>query len=101
MTARMPPELMSAEERESRAAELEHHIAREWLRFAITEAVAIWLPLTLFLLVYITTASVSQAVLAGVAVAGGAACGALVLYWLFKRVRPRQEELEALRTYAA
>jgi hypothetical protein len=92
---------MSAEERESQASELEHEIAREWLRFAITEAVVIWLPLTLFLLVYVSTASVSQAVLVGVVVAGGAACGALVLYWLFKRVRPRQEELAAIRRYAS
>jgi uncharacterized small protein (DUF1192 family) len=38
MSRSLPPELMSVEEREARAAELEHEIAREWLRFAITEA---------------------------------------------------------------
>jgi hypothetical protein len=68
---RLSPELMSAEEREDRAVELERDIAREWLRFSVTEALLIFIPFVTFL--------------------------ALVLYWHFRRIRPRQEEIEALR----
>ena len=44
MSPSLPPELMSPEEREARAAELEYRISREWIRFAITEGLVIWLP---------------------------------------------------------
>jgi hypothetical protein len=50
----LPPELLAPEEREARAAELEKRIAREWLRFALTEAVVVWLPFALVGLLYAT-----------------------------------------------
>jgi hypothetical protein len=37
----LPPELMSAEEREARAAEIQAEIPRQWVRFAIAEWVFI------------------------------------------------------------
>jgi hypothetical protein len=100
MTTRMPPELMSAEEREARAAELEREIAHEWLRFAITEAVVIWLPFALFGVVYASSDAISDTELYVVSGMALAACTILVLYWLFSRVRPRQEELAAIRRHA-
>jgi len=94
MAATLPPELISAEEREARATELEREIAREWLRFSITEVLLIFVPFVTFLAVYGTS---NDGALLAAAVAGSLACGLLVLYWLFRRIRPRQEEIEALR----
>lgn len=37
----IPPELTTPEQREERVAELGHETSREWLRFAITEAVVL------------------------------------------------------------
>lgn len=100
MPVSLPPELMSAEEREARAAELEHEIAWEWSRFAITEAVVIWIPFALFGVVYVLTDAISDTVLYAVAAVTLAACTILVLYWLFRRTRPRQDELEDIRRHA-
>jgi hypothetical protein len=61
----------------------------------------IWLPFALFGVVYALSDAISDTVLYVVAGVALAACTTLVLYWLFGRVRPRQEELEALRHYAA
>jgi hypothetical protein len=41
---RVPPELMSAEERVQRIEDIERRIPREWLRYAVTEAVVVFLP---------------------------------------------------------
>jgi hypothetical protein len=88
---------MSAEDREARAAELERGIAREWLRFVIAEALVFWPPVALFVLVYATTDAIPDGWLVQLAVVGGVLYAAFVVYWVLKRIRPMQVELDALR----
>jgi hypothetical protein len=96
-TPTLPPELMAPEEREARAAELEYEIGREWVRFAITEGVVLWLPLTVFMAVYVLTDAVSDSALPVVVGVGIGVSVLLTLYWFLARIRPRQEELHDLR----
>ena len=94
----IPPELLVAEERPARIAELERQIAREWRRFAITEAIVIWLPFAVFLAVYVLTDAISADAVAPIAlVVFGLPAGLLTLYWVFRRVRPLQREIDELR----
>jgi hypothetical protein len=53
---------MTPEQRETRVLEVQREISREWLWFAITEFVLLWLPFGVFLLVYVTTDTVLRAV---------------------------------------
>jgi hypothetical protein len=91
----LPPELMSAEEREARAAELRDEIQRQWVRFAITEGVVIWLPFGLFLALYVAEVVPERLLVPG-AIVTGAAMVMLMLYWVFARIRPRSSELARL-----
>lgn len=92
----LPPELMSPEQRKARAEEIPNEISREWMRFAITEAVVLWLPFAVYLAVYVMTDAVSDSTHVPVVVLGISISTALVLYWLFKRIRPLQRERESL-----
>jgi hypothetical protein len=56
----VPPELLTEDGLEARAAELEHRIAREWVRFAITEGLLFGVPLLVVLAVYVATDGLSQ-----------------------------------------
>jgi hypothetical protein len=95
--ATLPPELMTPERREQRAAEVEHEIGRQWLTFVWVEAVVLWVPITIFVLAYVFTDAIDDSLLP-VAVGFGIAISvALTLYWVLLRIRPRQRELEALR----
>jgi hypothetical protein len=96
---RVPPELMTQDERGERVEEVRRVISREWLRFAVTEAIVLWLPFTLFLVAYVSTDAISDGALVPVVVAGIALSTGLVLYWFFRRIRPLQAELEALEQY--
>ena len=97
MAHAIPPELLSPEDRELFAAALEWQIGREWVRFAVTEAVVLWLPFALVVVLYVMeTIAYSTVVILGIVAFMGAT--ALVLYWLFARVRPLQRELDALRS---
>ena len=99
MTLPMPPELMSADEREAREVEIQREISREWLRFVVTEAVVLWIPLAIFLFAYVTTDAVPDGALLQFMVAGGAVCVGLVLYWVTRRIQPLQRELEKLKRH--
>ncbi|MDW8339530.1 MAG: hypothetical protein RMM28_10370 [Thermoleophilia bacterium] len=96
-----PPELLSPAERAKRAAELERAVSREWLRFALVEAVALWIPLGAFLALSGSTDLVSDRLLVPVAALGALASAGLLLLWLRTRIRPLQRELEALRGLSA
>jgi hypothetical protein len=91
----LPPELMSAEERESRVAEIQTEIPRQWVRFAITEAVAIWLPFGAFTALYAADAVPDSLLVPAIVVAAGA-CVGLILYWVFARIQPLQRELRRI-----
>jgi len=91
----IPPELMTPEQREMRAVELEREVSREWVRFALIEAVLLWLPFMVFLVLYVTDA-IAYASLVPVVIVG-VLSGGLVTYWLFRRIMPLQRELRALR----
>lgn len=93
----IPPSLMTREQRAEEIAELERQISSEWKRFAITEAVVVWLPFIAFLAVFVATDSVTNTgrnVAVGIA---GAAIVGLVVYWMVVRILPRQRRLTALR----
>jgi membrane protein YdbS with pleckstrin-like domain len=91
----LPPELMSADEREARAAEIQAEIPRQWVRFAITEAVVIWLPFGTFVTLYAADA-VPDSLLVPAIVVAATACVGLTLYWVFMRVQPLQRELQRI-----
>ena len=94
----IPPELMTPEQREGRAAEVEKEISRQWLRFAITEAVLLWLPWTVLVALYATDA-ISLASLVPAVVVAVLFATALVTYWVVRRINPLRNELKALRAY--
>jgi hypothetical protein len=56
----------------------------------------IFLPFA-FVVVLYTTETISQAVLFALAVVAFLAASALILYWVFARIRPLSNEIEALR----
>lgn len=87
---------MTPEQREKRVAELEHETAREWLRFAITEFVLLWVPFGLFLVAYVATDAVPDAALVPAAIAAGSLCSILALYWVNWRIKPLREERERI-----
>jgi hypothetical protein len=92
----LPPELMSAEDREARAAELRAEIPRQWKRFAIVEAVAIWLPFGTFVALYAATDAIPDSVLLPAVIVGAGAIVGLTLYWVFTRIMPLQRELMSI-----
>jgi hypothetical protein len=81
-----------------RAAELERQISREWLRYAIVEAIVIGIPGVAFWLAYLASGGFSRTVLVAAAVVLGLAIPSLVLYWVLGRIRPLQQELERARS---
>jgi hypothetical protein len=87
------PELMTPEDRKARAEVIRAEIQQEWVRFAITEAVVIWLPFAVFLVLYVTNVLPENALVPGVVV-GIVASTALVLYWVFMRIQPLSRQLE-------
>jgi hypothetical protein len=91
----LPPELMTPEQRVARTEELRQEIARQWLLFAIAEAVVIWLPFGIFLVLYVTGVLPEGALVPGILV-GGAATVLFTLWWVFARIRPRERELGRL-----
>jgi putative effector of murein hydrolase LrgA (UPF0299 family) len=93
----IPYELMTPDQREARAEELEREVSREWLRFAIAEFILLWVPFGVFLLVYVTTDTISDSALVPVVIAGGTWCTIIVLYWVYRRIMPLQKQLQALR----
>ncbi len=60
---KVPPELLAPEERATRETEIPGEISREWLRFALTEAVVLWLPFALFVVMYVATDAVPDSAL--------------------------------------
>jgi hypothetical protein len=88
---------MTPEQREERAAELEHEIGREWIRFVVAEVIVLWVPVVILLVWAYVTDRISEAWVMPVGIAGGVVCGALITYWLIWRIRPLQKELQALR----
>jgi hypothetical protein len=88
----LPPELMTPEQREARAAQLAGEIRREWIRYLIADIGLITVPFLVLVVVSIATGSVSRT---AVLVAGGVVSvlwAALAAYWLAVRIRPRREE---------
>ena len=98
MTHALPPEYSTSEQREERVADLQSRIAREWLRFAITEALVVWAPFGIFLVAYVTEA-VGESTLVPVAVAAGVLAAVLTTYWVLKRIRPFQDEIASIENY--
>jgi hypothetical protein len=95
--AALSPELMAPEERVERAAELESEIARQWVRYAITEAAVLWLPLGLLVVAYVLTDAIEDSTLPVIVGIWLAASLGLTTYWVVARIRPRQRELAVLR----
>lgn len=91
----IPAELMTPEQRAERITELQRSISRQWLRFAITEAIVIFAPFLTLLLGYTAGAVGYDTVVVGAVVASIAAA-VLVMYWLLRRVVPLSRELAAL-----
>lgn len=87
---------MTPEQRGERVAALERETSREWLRFAMTEAIVVWLPFAVFLAVYVATDAISDSALAPVVIACIALSTCLVLYWVLARIRPLQRERERI-----
>jgi hypothetical protein len=96
VTAPLPPELLTPEDREARALELEHQVTREWIRFAILDNVLILAIVGVGLLYALADAISWGAFVVALIVLGGVMIG-LALYWVFRRVRPLQDEIAALR----
>jgi hypothetical protein len=95
----LPPELMTPEQRDARADELRGRVSREWWRFAITEAVFLWIPFAVFVVLYLRDA-VSGAWLVPAVIVAVAISAGLVGYWLARRIMPLLKELDALETSA-
>jgi hypothetical protein len=91
----LPPELMTPEDRQARAVEIRGEIGWEWVRFAITEAVVIWVPFGTFIALYMTDVLPESALVPGTVV-GIVASTALVLYWVFMRIQPLSRQLAEL-----
>jgi membrane protein YdbS with pleckstrin-like domain len=91
----LPPELMSTEQRVARAEELRRESTRQWLLFAIAEAVVIFLPFGIFMVLYVTGVLPESALVPGVLVAIAASV-LFTLYWVFGRIQPRMKELAGL-----
>ena len=96
----IPPELVTPEQRDERIVELEQAIPREWLRFAIVEAVAIFAPFAALLVAYIAGVVSFETIVAG-AIVVFCAAALLVTYWLLRRIVPLSRELAALRGQAS
>jgi hypothetical protein len=96
VTHSLPPELMSPEEREARADELERRISREWVRFAITEGLLIWLPVFGLGALY-AAGSIAYRAFVVSAVVLGSVTVPLTLYWVLVRIRPLGDERAAMR----
>jgi hypothetical protein len=101
VVGRLPPEYLPAEERPARIAELEQEVAREWRRFAIAEAIVIWLPFACFLALFFLTDAIPDDALVPVVVCAAVAMGLLVTYWVVRRILPLSREIEALRALGA
>jgi hypothetical protein len=97
MATRLPPELMSTEERAARAAELQREVSREWMKYAITETGVITIPFITYVVLEPGTDAESRAALILVCGVALALSSLLTWYWLARRIRPRGAELEALR----
>ena len=83
MSALLPPELISPEERAervARAAELQQEVSQQWLRFAIVEATVIWVPFGVFVVLYVTGVLSDSYLVPGIVVASVATV-ALMGYW--------------------
>jgi hypothetical protein len=93
----VPFELLSPAERAERAVELERAISREWLRFALLEAVVLWGPVGTLLALSGPTDLLPARLLVPIAALAAAASAGLLLLWLRTRIRPLRDELEALR----
>jgi len=95
--ATLPPELMTPEQREERAAEVEREIARLWVRYAMLEVGLFWVPFGVLALVYVVSGSISETVLVGVGIALLGLATMFTLYWITKRIAPLQGELNELQ----
>jgi hypothetical protein len=92
----LPPELMTPEQREERVAELQAEVPRQWVRFAITEWVVIWIPFFTFVALYVATDLIGDSLLVPVAIVFGIGAVGLTLYWYWFRIRPLSAEQERL-----
>jgi hypothetical protein len=92
----VPPELLTPEDREAHALELEHRVTREWIRFAIVDNVLILALVGVGLLYALADAISWGAFVVALIVLGGVMIG-LALYWVFRRIRPMQNQIAALR----
>lgn len=95
----LPPELMTPEQREERAAEIEREISREWLKYAVVDGVVL-AAVAVVLVWGILTESISESAFIPIVIVGGGLSGLLVTYWLLVRIRPLQRERESLVRYA-
>jgi len=90
-----------AEDRPARIAELERQVAREWLRYFITEGVVIFVPLAAFLAVYVLTDAVPDDALIPIVIVIGIPMLPLIAYWMKFRILPLSKELEELKRLEA
>lgn len=87
---------MLPEQRAERIVELERAIGRSWARFWAIEHVGVILPFGAACLLYFVGRLSETAlwVACGVAIA---IVASLTLWWVFRRIRPLQQELDTLR----
>jgi hypothetical protein len=97
VSASLPPELLTPEDREVHALELEDQITREWIRFAIADGV-LTLALIAAAFVHATTNAISFEAFVGTLVVLVALSAALVRYWVIRRIRPLQARIAELRS---
>jgi ABC-type uncharacterized transport system permease subunit len=100
MTQLIPPELLSPEDREARVDWLQHRIAREWLRYAITEVLLLGVP-TIVVLTLWTTERTSDTTAIILFIAGCAVLVTLFVYTFYVRMGAVRKELAALQRYQA
>jgi hypothetical protein len=102
MSSTVPPEFLPPEARGDRIAELQALIAREWMRYAIVEAVCIFLPLAGLVAVFVLTDTLSETAFQAVGLVFFVTATALLVWHVVhRRIRPLSRELEALQRLEA
>jgi hypothetical protein len=99
MTQPVPPELMSPEDRHARLEWVQRQIGREWLRFAVLEAILIGIPLVAVVILF-GTDTISRTTMLVLVVLLALADGAYTLYQV-GRVKRLGRERMALEQYEA
>ena len=98
MAHSVAPELLTPEDREARAVELERQVAGEWVRFAILDNVLLFGVAGGAGLLYAWAEAISWRPYVAILVVLGTVLAGLTVYWVYRRIQPLRNEIAALRS---